>query len=253
MFTSKEERYMKDVFSYTKMTDDLLYLGANLILRMNVILYSNTERYGRKYYYKEIEYLDKSGIPSRKISRGYDAYLSLENVKVINNTKEFIPIRGATLEMIRIEFIPRLEDLLRNYNKRYQKRKGKLYIVDDTPVIFDYDMTIATNIKQNKARGKNVIFRPSILITKTDEELPCIEAIIDNHKTQKYKLMYSTMYGFLYILRTFQIELYASTMLASMPRPLMGTNLYDMTQGLTKEDLNNSFNINKPNGSYFNK
>lgn len=250
--TPSENRYMEQFGMYSKVQDNLFILGNNVIVKMNLILYSNSEKYGRRYYYKEVQYVSKeAGAQTKKILREYDAYVSMENMKPVDNIKEFIIIRGKDIELMRMFLLPRLEELILKSNEIYQVRGNKLYVSDKfKPIECEVGLS------------KSLIFVPGIHKSYTEEVSPCLNMYL-NGSTNMVSLSFNQVYEFMYFIRTFQIHLYGSSMLSYIGRPIMGTNLYDMTDGqLNNEMQSQSLDTkqqrfiggknNKPS-SYFNK
>ena len=80
---------------YEKISDDLCYLGSNIIVKFNVGLAKKNEEgkrstFHREYEYEMSKYIDKKSLVS--IKRQFDYYLSIENLKVVDGEKEFIYI-----------------------------------------------------------------------------------------------------------------------------------------------------------------
>lgn len=226
-----------DLSLYSKITDDMMLLGTNMIVRMNVILYSNSEKYGRKYYYREVQYLDRTmEIPTRKISRSFEAFLSIENLKAVNTHKEFFVIRGRDIEFMRLILIPTLENMLTTYNEMYEFRKGKLYLTN--PKVANVNLG-------TEEFPKVLTFRPAIRKLYSDKLEPVLMVMINNDEQTASYVSYSTMFGFLYLIRTLQLDTYGAIMINSLGRPPLGSYLFDMSGGLITETEPSHFD-NKP-------
>lgn len=204
---------------YNKIQDDIMFLARNAILRMNVILYPKSEKYGRRLYYSEIEYEDNiTNSPTRKIMRSFDYYLSIENIKPIEGTeeKEFIIVRDKDLELMYHFLYPKLLKMMQS-NDTWEKRKdNKLYL--------------KKNIKpvqiEMSSMGKFLVFEPGItVLLDNNEQIPCINLYL-NSKSNMVKIPFGNIYSLLNIIRTFQIQIYASSMVNFVGRPVDGTNLY---------------------------
>lgn len=247
-----QSRFNQQYGIYTKLQDKLMYLGRNAILNMNTMLYSDSEKYGRRYYYKEIQYAsEKAGCEVKKIVRDFDAYLSIENIKPVNGVKEFITIRARDLELMRYFLIPKFEDIIKNFNKIYEMRDKKMYVNKITP--FEVDV--------GPGGRKPLIFVPGIHKTYTEDLEPCIDMYINGNHDNIASLSFNQVYEFMYLIRTFQIHLYASTMLSYMGRPPVGTNLINMSDGMiysSVEELNRGSTSKRfiggaKDNAYFNK
>ena len=230
--TPYEERKTKEYFLYNKIQDRVMFLSYYFIINANVILYSNSEKYGRRSYYKEIEYNDKNDNYARKISREFDCYLSMENLKAVNNVKEFIILRGRDLEFLRIILLPYLNLYLDNISKIYENRDGKVYINNSS---------IGGVCKFRLISSNNILsFSPGIIKnTYDDSYTQCIDFIINDNVNNIIKINHSNLYEFIYMIRTFQIQLYGSTMINYLQRPLLGTNSINLTSGIYPD--NNGF------------
>lgn len=215
---NQQEKLIQEFSMYTKIQDKLMMIGNNAIMYMNLILYSNSEKYGRRYYYKETQYIDRSTNPVRKIVRDYDAYLSIENIKPINdNYKEFICLRGKDIEYFNLMIRPYILSLLRNDNNEFfeERSENKWLCNNNKGVSFD----VGTKI---------IIFKPEVSVLSETYTVPSL-AMYLNDANNKNVLYLNQIYEFLYILRNLNLFEYASSMLAYMGRPMMGTNMYDMT------------------------
>jgi len=78
--------------TYEKMSDDLMYLSNNVVLRFNINLASYNKDGKRSFFHKEYEY-KKNGSTVTTLRRHYDYFLTIENVSVTETgLKEFIII-----------------------------------------------------------------------------------------------------------------------------------------------------------------
>ena len=98
-----EERTILNHQSYNRLTDDIFYLGSDVVLRMNVILYvvdiKNKKRY---FYHKEVGHIDNDHNLVFRMKRSFDYYLSLENyLSDSKGEKLFIQIRLHNMYMLR--------------------------------------------------------------------------------------------------------------------------------------------------------
>jgi len=81
--------------NYEKITDDLYYMGSNIVVKFNVSLARKREDGSRNTFHHEFEYaMNKYSNPKNlvTIKRQFEYYLSIENVKAIDNQKEYIYI-----------------------------------------------------------------------------------------------------------------------------------------------------------------
>lgn len=221
--------YFREHFEmYTKIQDPLLYLGnhRNKALISVVLNAANTIQDNTKYYYREIMYFSsKLNMNTIKIRRDYNAYLSLENVKPIDNYIEYIVIQAKDLELLRLHLIPYLESIIQNYNEIYYvDSNDKLNITDK---VAPYLIGIG---------DKEIKFEPGMCQQYNgDEYQPGVEMYL-NSDINMVSLDFNQVYGLLYLIRTFDLYGYANTMLNFLQRPPVGTNRHIMTSsGISPE------------------
>ena len=126
-----------EFMKYDKISDDVLVLGPNAVLRFSVSLskISSDKRY---HFYKEFEYPSKSKEFPRlvTIKRSYDYYLSIENVQKNKLTDDKAFIRIGINDLYR--FRSQLEEVYRwifdkRYKSLYATSKGKLVLTNPIP------------------------------------------------------------------------------------------------------------------------
>lgn len=228
-----EEQKVAEYLLYTRIQDHLMTMGTNAILRVSVNLYS-IKKNGREYYKNEIQYFDKQGNLARKIARRIDGVLTIENMKPFNGKKEYIVIRSSELELMRIILLPWFEHIIKEFNSIYQVLDDKLHIVREIAAI---ELDTPGNTK--------LWFKPGIYSNDYTEEVsPCMDMFLNDPENIS-KVPYDSIYGFMHILRTFQLHQYISTMLASFEQPLMGLSLYDITNSQSLNDVK-SFKYEEP-------
>lgn len=215
-----DSQQMAEMLLYNRLVDDLMFLGNNAILRMNALLYSNAKgpNNRRDWYYREVQYVDKNGLMVRKLTRSIDAFLTIENLKPVGNDREYIVIRGRDLELMRIFLLPRLETIVQNFGDVFQVRGGRLYVNEKVKAI---EVEVGS-------REKLLWFKPGIHRLYNDEVVPAMELYLNS--PQNVTIMsFQSVYGLMYLIRTFQIQQYAASMVSYFGSPPMGVNLYDMT------------------------
>jgi hypothetical protein len=214
------EQEIAENLLYNKFTDNLLYLGSNALLSMNVVLYKySNDGSNRDYFYREVQYLDKFGNVCRKGTRNIDAFLTISNLTAVGGYKESIIVRGRDLEMLRVFLIPKLETIIQNFQEVFQYRENNKLYVNETIKPISIDMS----------GNKYLVFKPGVHKLYSEKVIPCMEMYL-NSPDNISVLTFQTVYDFMYIIRTFQIQNYASNMLAYYTKNLpMGLNMYDMT------------------------
>ena len=232
------EEQLGEYFMYAKVQDTLGYLGDNAIINMNIALYREKKSNIRDYYRKEIQYIDKGGRLVRKINRLIDGYLTIEIRKAINGKKPTILIRPNGLELLRMNLLPYLENIITNFKNIYEIRDHKLYL--DTSRIKINTMEI------NLSVSSNMWVSPGILVNYEGESQPSINIYINDLNTIT-KVAYNDIYGFMYLLRTFDIYNYAVSMLNALETPNIGIGLYDITSQQDLTSINNYTYEEPPN------
>ena len=211
-----KQDYVSQLGMYRKIQDRLLLLGNNVVLNMNIILYYQNSRKEQEYYYKEIQYLSKDNTIAKKMVRQFDAFLSLDNIKPVGDYREYIVIRGKDLELMRMMLLPKFEAIIQNFDQIYQTRNGKMYVSDKIKP-FQLDLG-----------QKCIVCVPGIHKTYSETVEPCIDMYLNGRESNSAYMNFNQVYGLMYIIRTFDLYMYASTMLAFLSRPPMGTNMIDM-------------------------
>lgn len=211
-----KQNYVSQLGMYRKIQDKLLFLGNNIILNMNILLYYQNSKKENEYYYREFQYLTKENTIGKKMVRHTDSFLSLENIKPVGDYREFITIRGKDLELMRMMLLPWFENIIRTFDQIYQTRKGLLYVNDKVKPI------------QVDLGNKCIVCVPGIHKLYSEAIEPCIDLYLNGRESNYAYMSFNQVYGLMYIIRTFDIYLYGSTMLAFLSRPPMGTNMIDM-------------------------
>lgn len=281
MIIEEEETYHQDnqdprFMLYNKISDPIMYLGSNGIIRMNLNLYSNSERYGRRYYYSEIGYTASDGYESRKISRDFDSYLSIENLKPINGKKAFIIVRSGDLEKMRLFIGPKLEYWATHCNELFEVRSnGKLYRktppkIPKMPEINENDSEEEKKKKKKEIKkiqeiygplyeqwedkyspiemevnqaGDIIGFRPGIIVLIGDNPVSCVDMYIGSRQTSNIiQMRWNKVLELTRLLRIFDINQYANTMISYLGRPQIGTGLFMMSPHSTVKKDNSPFN-----------
>lgn len=213
------EQNVAEYLLYSRIQDTLMTLGTNAILKMNVNLYFDKRSNGRDYYRNEVQFIDKNGHLSRKVIRRIDGIITIENMKVINGKKDFVIIRACDLEMMRLLLLPWFEKVISEMNNIYSMRDDKLYL----------DESVVNPIEVSLVGHSKLWFKPSLIKNTYNEEIsPCIDMFMNTPENVS-KIPMDSVYGFMHILRLFQMHQYIATVLSSKENDLTGINLYDIT------------------------
>lgn len=224
---------------YSKIQDQLMILGNNqniVSLSVSVVLLSSRNN-RNEYYYKEFQYIsEKLNCETRKIRREFDCFLHLENVKPMGDYREYIVIRAKDLELCRLYLLPKLEDLIKNFDQIYQVQGNKIHVAEYRPFMIEVG-------------SKSLLFQPGLNKTFTDEIRPVVDMFMNSRKENQVSISFDQLYGLMYILRTFDLYGYASSMLSYMGRPPTETNLINLTglqeQGYIQEQVPIPINASK--------
>lgn len=235
---------------YNRITDTILWFGSNCVMKMYVSLYSNSEKYGRKYYYREVE-TNFTGIRSRKINRDFDAHLSIENTKATpDGLKTFIPIREGDLEILRMSVVPYIEYWIYHKADIFEPRSdGKIYKRDIPANITqgtkEYDDWIHAHgpITISLSSRNSLTFEPALIHSFNSEGVDMgVCMFLNSNRKNPVGMSIQKALAFNRIVREFNISLYASSMLSYIGRPKLGTNLFVMGGG---HRTRSPFDVNK--------
>lgn len=221
-----DRQLVAETLLYNRIQDDLLILGTNAIVKMNLIFY-RTKEDRRDFYYREVQYVDKHGNLVRKMARNLlESFISIENLKPMNNEgfREFIVLRGRDLEFFRIYLLPKLEYIVTHTEEIYEVRDGNMYVNEKGASI---------KIELNN-REKFLVFKPAAHKMYNDEMMPCIEIYLNNPYNNTIVSLAGIL-DFMHFIRNFNIQMYAATMMSYVGRAPMGLNMRDITM---QQDLN---------------
>lgn len=212
------EQNMGEYLLYSRLQDILMTLGTNAVLKVNANLYYDKKsNNSREFYKSEIQYINKNGKLSRKVLRKIDGSLMIENMKAFNGKKEIVIIRAGDIELLRMILLPWFETVIKEFNEIYAIRDGKLYIEKEVNAI---ELVLGSS---------KLWFKPGIYSnTYTNEIIPCMDMYINNIENIS-KMPYDSIYGFIHIIRLFQLHTYIANMIAAHEQKTMGLNLYDIT------------------------
>ena len=239
---------------YNRIQDRLIILGTarqSALIKVNCdITTYNKDTGSPRFFHNEAQYISSKGNGSdirRTLTRDINCYLSLENASPVGEYREYIIIRGRDLELMRIKLIPKFEEVINNFDSIYQKREdGKIYVNN-----------FLNSFMVELGNNKSLLFQPGLYKSYNEDILPCLEMYMNSNRNNMIPLFFEQMYELMYLIRTFQIYTYASTMLAYFSRPPAGTNLIDRSgnEVQTYNDIKqiDSKLYQKPKRDIFNK
>ena len=201
---------------YERISDDLYFLGNNVVLKFNVGL-SYYKDGKRNFYHREYQY-EKEHENVVSIKRSYDYYLSLENTS--RDKKEFIMISPKDFPRFR-EAIQVVVSWFRDerFSKLFVSKKGKLILTSPIP-------TCEIN---GLPQGKYIKIDPVVIDigVANDDKYPGISIELSDPNNY-VNISVDTLIGFDYILSCVNMIQMAQSMLAALPVP-MGTNRFNIS------------------------
>lgn len=228
---------------YEKISDDLYFLGQNVLLRFNVQLAKKSDDGRRFHYHKEYEYnsnkyIDKSNLVS--IRRSFDYYLSLERTV---GDRESIMIRAQDMIILR----GKINQATKWYfnNNLYAVKKDKLIMLGKQEPIK------ITNL----AGSKWIMLEPTILQYE-NQYTPGLRLYLSS-ESNYIDISVDKFMGLVYLIDSINMYESAQLLLNYLQRPQFGTNLYSFENEISKEkepDVKaKNRTIQKSNKSYFDK
>lgn len=204
---------------YDKISDDIMYLGRNVILRFNVSLSSYNNEGKRSNYHREFFY-EKNGLPTAMMRRSFDCFFSIENI-VANEKgekefirigiKEFLPFQYKIKECAEWFTNPEYEDLYAiNHNDKLIVQRRIQTALERLPM------------------QKYLLFEPSI-VEYDNGTLERAVRIYLNSQDNFVDLNIDTYMALWYIVVNFNMYMSAQLMLNYIQRPDFGSNIIDMT------------------------
>lgn len=222
---------MNNIFhsQYEKITDDILFLGFNCVMRMNVVLAKRTNEGVRKGYHSEYMYKQK-GDDVITLRRSFDYYISIENIKkTYDNDKEFIRIGNkefmAYKNMIKQSIMWFTHE---KYNNVFATKNGKLVMTRSIP-----DLEL-----KNLPLNKYLIFECRLIVkggvVETIEPGVRIYLSSSNNYVDINLDVLMSIYS---SLEGFNMYIAAQNMINYLGRPDYGTNLMSFDKAIVQEPI----------------
>lgn len=203
-----------------KISDDVLSIAPNVVLRFNVAL-SKISSGKRYHYHKEYMYPSKNyHEPLITIKRSFDYYLSFENsVKKDGNDKLFIRIGIADYLVLKQGFEEAVAWYTdKEYAHLYARDNGKLIMVNPIP-------KRVIHLPQNKY----IKLEPVILeIGETEADRKPGISIDFGDGVNIVSLTLDRFMGLHYVISCFNMYESATILLNYISRPSIGTNSFNM-------------------------
>lgn len=229
---------MNEIQNLSTITDFLGFLGSRAALSVVVVPWANSGNNTRNFYYKELKFSNDE-FANRKITRNYKSYLVLKYVprRDENVPEKDIPtiiLHSGTLEMMRFIVLPKLEGIFYKYNDIFEVRRKKLYVNNPDNLY---------TIKFDVSKDTMLILEPSIYVNFNDETNPCIDMYL-NSTTYKTSMSFTDVMRFIRLIRLFDLDAYAASVVPPLPALPIGTNMVQINAlQFERNDLRSPFSI----------
>lgn len=206
---------------YEKITDDVYDIGFNVKLRFNVALAKKQADGTRYHYHQEYKYSTNKYIDTNSVitmRRSFDFYLSIENLKEIDNIpKEFIMIRVQDIMNVQMQF--------RNATNWFN---GDMF-----PNLFAYDENKKLRmlgkpkdiIIRNLALDKFIILQPVIIRYDDTNETMGVRMYLNSY-SNFVDINIDRFMGLVYLLNTINMYQSAQLLVNYLQRPDLGEGLH---------------------------
>lgn len=209
---------------YDKLSDDVLYLGSKLYLRMNVSLSNKQDPDMRYHFHKEYSYDSKySKTRLMSMKRSFDYYLSFDKTD-LRNIIIIRPQDMIILQRALARVVLWFED--KEKNAFYVKNK-KLIVKKQQPILVE-----------GLAMNGYIEFQPIVILSENDnKQTPGLRLTLGKEDCFA-DITIDKFYGLLYTINTIHMYEAAQNLLNYLGRPDFGTNLVEMdfVDVKTKED-----------------
>ena len=201
-----------EYMEYDKLSDDVLFLGQGMTLRMNVSLSNKSADAGTRYHFhREFQYDSKYG-QMRSIKRSFTYYLTLEyNYNGIKASAMIFPQDMTLLKQ-------KLEDASKWFSDgTYGSKDDKLVVKRRKGCILEGLL----------GQGY-IMFEPVAIINEnTGNQTPGIRITISN-KSSFADIDVDRFYALYYTIENFNMYLSAQMLVNYLGRPDFGMNTYEM-------------------------
>lgn len=199
---------------YDKLSDDVLYLGSKLYLRMNVSLSNKQDPDMRYHFHKEYSYDSKySKTRLMSMKRSFDYYLSFDKTD-LRNIVIIRPQDMIVLQRALAKVVLWFEDKERN---AFYVRSKKLIVKKQQPILVE-----------GLAMNGYIEFQPIVILSENDnKQTPGLRLTLGKEDCFA-DITIDKFYGLLYTINTIHIYEAAQNLLNYLGRPDFGTNLVEM-------------------------
>lgn len=199
---------------YDKLSDDVLYLGSKLYLRMNVSLSSKQDPDMRYHFHKEYSYDSKySKARLMSMKRSFDYYLSFDKTD-LRNIVIIRPQDMIVLQRALAKVVLWFEDKERN---AFYVRSKKLIVKKQQPILVE-----------GLAMNGYIEFQPIVILSENDnKQTPGLRLTLGKEDCFA-DITIDKFYGLFYTINTIHMYEAAQNLLNYLGRPDFGTNLVEM-------------------------
>lgn len=199
---------------YDKLSDDVLYLGSKLYLRMNVSLSSKQDPDMRYHFHKEYSYDSKySKTQLMSMKRSFDYYLSFDKTD-LRNIVIIRPQDMIVLQRALAKVVLWFEDKEKN---AFYVRSKKLIVKRQQPILVE-----------GLAMNGYIEFQPIVILSENDnKQTPGLRLTLGKEDCFA-DITIDKFYGLLYTINTIHMYEAAQNLLNYLGRPDFGTNLVEM-------------------------
>ena len=199
---------------YDKLSDDVLYLGSKLYLRMNVSLSSKQDPDMRYHFHKEYSYDSKySKTRLMSMKRSFDYYLSFDKTD-LRNIVIIRPQDMIVLQRALAKVVLWFENKEKN---AFYVRSKKLIVKRQQPILVE-----------GLAMNGYIEFQPIVILSENDnKQTPGLRLTLGKEDCFA-DITIDKFYGLLYTINTIHMYEAAQNLLNYLGRPDFGTNLVEM-------------------------
>lgn len=202
---------------YDKLSDDVLYLGSNLFLRMNVSLSNKGDQDQRYHFHKEYRYDSKytSNGKLLSIKRSFTYYLSLDKT----DTKMNIMIRPQDMILFKMN----LEQVSKWFSDNTFGTKGREVILRNRK---------ESIVLPGLAQQRYIQFDPVVVVWEnTGDQTPGVRVTLGDPSIYA-DISVDKLFALLYTISNFNMYESAQLLVNYLGRPNFGMNLYEIEDNL---------------------
>ena len=211
--------------NYEKITDDLLWLSKNWMLKFVVQLNRTTNRFGKVNYHKEVGYY-KDNKYCVNINRSFDYYLLFESSKDSRGEKESIMIRNTDIYLFKYK-LQLVYDWFtaEKHQGLFAKKDGKIIMTSRVEPIKMVNLPL----------NKYIDFDTSIYQSANGKDQLIGVRMYMNNDNKSFFMEINRFLGFKYFIDTFNMHECALLMINYLQRPMYGTNMFNISNKQTNQ------------------